>query len=60
MGTSGSFADAIGGPVPTPTALAVSSWATDPCSGGAYARIPPGAEPADVVPLGRPIAGRLL
>jgi monoamine oxidase len=54
------LAEAIGGPCPEPTAVAVSSWATDPYSGGAYTHIPPGAEPADLDLLGEPIGGRLL
>jgi monoamine oxidase len=54
------LAEAIGGPCPAPAAVAVSSWATDPYSGGAYTHIPPGAEPADVDLLGEPIGGRLL
>jgi polyamine oxidase len=40
--------------------VAVTSWATDPFSGGAYTHIPPGATPADADLLGEPIGGRLL
>ena len=36
----GMLAEAIGGPCPAPTAVAVSSWANDPYSGGAYTHIP--------------------
>lgn len=54
------LAEAIGGPCPAPTAVAVTSWANDPFSGGAYTHIPPGAHPADVDLLGEPISGRLL
>jgi polyamine oxidase len=54
------LAEATGGPCPTPTAVAVTSWANDPYSGGAYTHIPPGASPADVDLLGEPIGGRLL
>jgi len=54
------LAEAIGGPCPAHTGVAVSSWATDPYSGGAYTHIPPRAEPADVDLLGEPIGGRLL
>jgi monoamine oxidase len=54
------LAEAIGRPCPPPTAVAVSGWARDPYSLGAYTHIPPGAEPADVDLLGNPINGRLL
>ena len=56
----GMLAEAVGGPCPAPTAVAVSSWANDPYTGGAYTHIPPGASPADVDLLGEPINGRLL
>jgi monoamine oxidase len=56
----GLLADVTGGPVPGPSAVAVTSWATDPGSGGAYTHIPPGAHPADADLLGEPIGGRLL
>jgi polyamine oxidase len=49
-----------GGPCPEPVAAAVTSWASDPWSGGAYTHIPPGAEPADADVLGEPVGGRLL
>jgi polyamine oxidase len=52
--------EAIGRPCPPPTAVAVTGWARDPYSRGAYTHIPPGAEPADVDLLGNPIDGRLL
>lgn len=54
------LADAIGHPCPEPTAIAVSSWAGDPCAMGAYTHIPPDASPADVDLLGQPLCGRLL
>jgi polyamine oxidase len=54
------LADAIGRPCPAPTAVAVTSWANDRYSGGAYTHIPPGANPADADVLGEPIGGRLL
>jgi polyamine oxidase len=54
------LAQANGGSCPAPTAIAVSSWGTDPYSGGSYTHIPPGAEPADADLLGEPIGGRLL
>jgi hypothetical protein len=47
-------------PCPAPIAVAVSSWANDPYSGGGYTHIPPGADPADADLLGQPIGGRLL
>ena len=54
------LAEALGAPCPAPTAIAVSSWASDRFSGGAYTHVPPGAEPRDADLLGEPIAGRLL
>jgi monoamine oxidase len=54
------LAEAIGSSPPAPAAVAVTSWATDPYSGGAYTHIPPGATPADADLLGEPIGGRLL
>ncbi len=56
----GMLAEAIGGPCPVPSAVAVTSWASDPYTGGAYTHIPPGASPADVDLLGEPVGGRLL
>ena len=41
------LAEASGRPCPEPTAVAVTSWASDPYSGGAYTHIPLGASPAD-------------
>ena len=52
--------EAIGNPCPAPVAAAVTSWANDPYSNGAYTHIPPAANPADADLLGEPIAGRLL
>jgi polyamine oxidase len=54
------LAEAIGVPCPAPTAVAVSSWANDPYSGGGYTHIPPGSSPADADLLGEPIGGRLM
>jgi monoamine oxidase len=54
------LAEAIGRSCPAPTAVAVTSWANDRYSGGAYTHIPPGANPADADLLGEPIGGRLL
>jgi monoamine oxidase len=56
----GLLAEAIGSSPPAPVAVAVTSWANDPYSGGAYTHIPPGAGPADADLLGEPIGGRLL
>jgi monoamine oxidase len=53
------LAEAIGSSCPPPAAVAVSAWANDPYSGGAYTHIPPGANPAADL-LGEPIGGRLL
>ncbi len=54
------LAEAVGGPCPTPTAVAVTSWAADVHSGGGYTHVPPGASPTDADLLGKPVAGRLL
>jgi polyamine oxidase len=51
---------ALGARCPSPSAAAVSSWANDACTRGAYTHIPPGAVPGDVELLGEPIGGRLL
>ena len=56
----GMLAEAMGASCPAPVAVAVSSWANDPYSGGAYTHIPPAAGPADIDSLGQPIGGRLL
>jgi polyamine oxidase len=56
----GAVAEALGSPCPGPIAVAVSSWADDPYSAGAYSHIPPGATPADADLLGEPVGGRLL
>jgi polyamine oxidase len=54
------LAEALGRPCPQPSAVTVSSWATDAFSGGAYTHVPPGARPSDADLLGRPVGGRLL
>jgi monoamine oxidase len=54
------LAEATGSSCPAPAAVAVTSWANDPYSGGACTHIPPGANPADADLLGEPIGGRLL
>jgi monoamine oxidase len=56
----GMLAEAIGRPCPEPVAVAVTSWASDPWSGGSYTHIPPEASPADADLLGTPARGRLL
>jgi polyamine oxidase len=56
----GTLAEALGSPCPAPRDVAVSSWADDPFSAGAYSHIPPGATPADADLLGEPVGGRLL
>ncbi|HEY2279281.1 MAG TPA: NAD(P)/FAD-dependent oxidoreductase [Streptosporangiaceae bacterium] len=56
----GQLAQALGRPCPEPVAAAVSSWADDPWTRGAYSHIPPGASPADADLLGQPVGGRLL
>ena len=56
----GAVTEALGSPCPVPIAVAVSSWADDPYSAGAYSHIPPGATPADADLLGEPVGGRLL
>lgn len=54
------LAEALGFRCHAPRGVAVSSWADDPYSAGAYSHIPPGASPADADLLGEPVAGRLL
>ena len=49
-----------GRPCPEPTAVAVTSWGTDPYSRGSYSHISPGSSPADADLLGEPVGGRLL
>jgi len=56
----GLLAAATGRPPPQPTAVAVTSWAADPWTAGAYTHVPPGASPADADLLGEPVGGRLL
>ncbi len=56
----GLLAEALGRPCPEPVAVAVTSWADDPWTRGAYTHIPPGASPADADLLGEPVGGRLL
>ena len=56
----GLLAEATGRPCPEPAAVAVTSWAADRWTGGAYTYLPPGASPADADLLGEPVGGRLL
>jgi len=56
----GLLSEAIGRPAPEPIATAVTAWADDPYTQGAYTHIPPGATPADADLLGQPASGRLL
>jgi polyamine oxidase len=56
----GMLSEAVGGPCPAPSAVAVSQWANDAYAGGAYTHIPPGADPTQLELLGEPISGRLL
>ena len=56
----GMLAETFGRPCPEPVAVAVTSWADDRWTGGAYTHIPPGASPADADLLGEPAGGRLL
>ena len=51
---------ATGSPCPEPSAVAVTSWWTDPFSLGAYTHIPPDAHPDDADDLARPAHGRLM
>jgi polyamine oxidase len=54
------LSEAVGGPCPVPSAVAISQWANDEFAGGAYTHVPPGADPAQLDLLGEPISGRLL
>jgi monoamine oxidase len=52
--------EVVGHPVPEAIATAVTSWAHDPFTGGAYTHCPPGTDPMMLDLLGRPVNGRLL
>lgn len=54
------LAAVAGRPCPEPASVAVTSWADDPWTSGAYTHVPPGASPADADLLGEPVSGRLL
>jgi polyamine oxidase len=55
----GLLRQALGSNIPAPTEIAVSSWGSDPWSGGAYSHVRPGGSAADADLLGQPIGGRL-
>jgi polyamine oxidase len=50
----------LGRPCPAPVAVAVTDWADDPYSAGAYTHVPPGSANADLDFLGTPVHGRIL
>ena len=56
----GVLADVFGHSVPDPVASAVTSWAEDPFTRGAYSHCPPGADPSMLDLLAEPMHGRLL
>lgn len=47
-------------PAPTPTAIARTSWGSDPYARGAYSYVKVGSSPDDLDTLGQPVAGRIL
>ncbi len=51
---------ALGGPCPPPREVAVTAWASDPYSRGAYTHVRPGAPGTDPDLLGSPVGGRVL
>lgn len=54
------LSEVFGHAVPTPLATAVTSWAHDPFTRGAYSHCALGADPSMFGVLSRPINGRLL
>ena len=54
------ISEALGEPCPRPIATAVSAWAHDPFTRGAYTHVPPAAHPGELDLLGKPIGGRIL
>jgi monoamine oxidase len=54
------LAAALGAPCPEPVAVAVTGWAGDPYTAGAYTHVAPGSSNADLDLLGAPVAGRIL
>lgn len=57
---TGVLAEVLGHVVPEPVAVAVTSWAHDPFTRGAYTHCPPGTDPSILDLLAEPINGRLL
>jgi monoamine oxidase len=51
---------ALGTPCPEPVAVAVTGWAGDPYTAGAYTHVTPGSSNSDLDLLGTPVAGRIL
>ena len=49
-----------GRPIPTPTAIHVTEWTTDPFAFGSYSYLPVGATRSDVDTLAEPVGERLL
>ena len=54
------LAAVLGAPCPEPVAVAVTGWATDPYTAGAYTHVTPGSANSDLDLLGTPASGRLL
>ena len=54
------LAAALDAPCPEPVAVAVTGWADDPYTAGAYTHVTPGSSNADLDLLGTPVAGRIL
>ena len=54
------LAAALDAPCPEPVAVAVTGWADDPYTAGAYTHVTPGTSNADLDFLGTPVAGRIL
>ena len=54
------LAAALGAPCPEPLEVAVTGWADDPYTAGAYTHVTPGSSNADLDLLGTPVAGRIL
>jgi polyamine oxidase len=55
----GLLAQALGRSCPSASAAAVTSWATDPYTAGAYTHVPPGVARSALDLLGEPVGGRL-
>ncbi len=50
----------FGTPPPSPTALRITRWRSDPFSQGSYSHVPIGASPSDMDVLSTPVGGRVL